>query len=126
MAAVDIFRIFGGVVDDFLAIPDILSRLGTRKDVYTEPSSAAAVLRSLKQACDDRKEHDADFMPTVRHLIRSIRRPLTTARADEIIDMAAHPPRNRAYVESGLLVIEASTYVHMFISSLSTGDCTVN
>ena len=88
MTAVDIFRIFGGVVDEFLPISDILSRLGTSTEVYADPSSAAAVLRSLKEACDDRKEQDADFMPTVRHLIRSSGRPLTTARADEIIVVA--------------------------------------
>jgi hypothetical protein len=89
MTAVDIFRIFGGVLDDCLLIPDILSRLGTSKEVWAEPSDAAAVLMFLKKTCDDRQElgEDAHFMPTVRHLIGSSRRPLTTARANEIIEM---------------------------------------
>jgi hypothetical protein len=86
MAALESFRLFGGMMDDYLPVVDVLSRLGVSKDVYADPSSTAQVLRLLQAECDERM--DADFAPTVLHLIRSSRRPLTMARAEEIVVMA--------------------------------------
>jgi hypothetical protein len=54
--------------------------------VYDDPSSTALVLRLLQEECDERR--DADFAPTILHMIRSSRRPLTIARAEEMVVMA--------------------------------------
>jgi hypothetical protein len=119
MLALDIFRLFGGVVDDLLPVADVLSRLATSKDAYDNPSSTAFVLRLLQAECGERE--DEDFAPTILRMIESSGRPLTMARAEEMV-VVADEIWSYAYGDGKLSRIEQGENLEFMMHSVGGED----
>ena len=119
MLALEIFRLFGVVVDDFLPVAGVLSRLATSKDVYDNPSSTALVLRLLQAECGERE--DEDLAPTILRMIESSGRPLTMARAEEMV-VVADEIWSYAYGDGMLSRIEQGENLEFMMHSMGGED----
>ena len=78
--AQDMFRLFSGMIDEFLAIPDILNRIVTYKQAAAYADRPTQAILFLQQL--------ADADPIIRHLRNHSHRPFTEDRAHEIIGVA--------------------------------------
>jgi hypothetical protein len=113
--SVDVLRIIGSVVDQFLDVSEILSRLVTCKAAHRHPSSSAMVINHLQQ-------EPPELQSLVRHLIEQSRRPLTMARAYQV-SRVVHRLSERSYCGPDVEVGQIEPWFHTTYGEDTAWDC---